>query len=398
MSDVNPEMGFVLNCDVLIVGGGFSGIASLYRARKLGLNAKLFEAGADFGGVWHWNRYPGARVDSEFPFYQLNIPEAYRSWHFSERFPGAEELRRYMAHLDKALDLSKDTLFQARVVDAQYDTLESKWKVKTSAGHTATCKYLILATGLLHRTYSPDFLGLEDYKGAVHHSGSWPENLSCRGKKVAVIGAGATAVQIVQELAKETASSGGSLTVFIRRPSTCIPMRQRPISKEEQDAWKAYFARLFQEGRKSRAGFPFKLPGKGVYDVSDEEREAYLEEIWGRGAFNFAMANYNNVATNLAANRAVYDFWAKKTRARITDPLKRDIMAPLEPLYPIGTKRSPLEQDYYECLDMKHVEIVNMNSTPLKTFTDKGMLLDGQTEREFDVIVLATGFDSFTGS
>jgi len=398
MSTINGDTGGIIHCDVLIVGAGFSGIASLYRVRKLGLEAKVFEGGTDFGGVWYWNRYPGARVDSEFPFYQLNIPEAYRSWNFTQRYPDHAELRRYMAHLDKTLDLRKDVQFNAQVVDARYNTEDAKWTVKTSAGHTATGKYLILATGLLHRRYSPDFPGLKDYKGVLHHSASWPEDTSCKGKNVAIIGAGATSVQIVQEWAKETADDGGSLTMFMRRPSTCLPMGQRPLTTQEQSQWKAYFMRLFQEGRKSAAGFPSKGPDHGVFDVSAEEREAFFEELWGRGGFGYFMANYNNVLLDLKANRAMYDFWAKKVRARMTDPVKQDLMAPLEPVYPIGTKRPPLEHDYYECLDMKHVEIVDLNKTPLKTFTEKGMLMEDGKEREFDVVVLATGFDSFTGS
>lgn len=179
-----------IDCDVLVIGAGFSGITAIHRFRKLGLNVKCFESAGDFGGVWYWNRYAGARVDSETPFYQLNIPEVYRKWNFSQRFPDHRELRRYMAHIDKTLDLRKDVSFNARVVDASWGQKQQRWTVKTQQGNEAHCRYLMLATGLLHRTYTPDFVGLKDYKGELMHSGAWPEDFSAKGKKVALIGAG----------------------------------------------------------------------------------------------------------------------------------------------------------------------------------------------------------------
>lgn len=382
------------NFDAIVVGAGFSGMSALHKLRQQGLKVKVFEAGTDFGGVWYWNRYPGARVDSETPFYQLNIPEVYKTWNFSQRFPDHKELRRYMAHIDTTLDLRKDVEFEARVIDASYNKEDGRWTVKTATGSVAIGKYLILATGLLHRRHYPDFPGLNEFKGEVHHSGFWPEDLSVKGKKVAVIGAGATSVQIVQELAKEA----DHLSMFMRRPSYCLPMQQRAFSEEEQNQWKVYYDRLFAEGRKSRAGFPNTPNSKGVFDVTDEEREKHFEESWKRGAFNYLMLNYNDVVIDKKANRVVYDFWRKKIRARMTDPVKQDLMAPEEPPYWFGTKRTPLEHDYYEMLDKPTVEIIDMNKTPLKTFVPTGMVMEDEKLRDFDMVVLATGFDSFTGS
>lgn len=280
------------SCDVLVIGAGFSGITAIHRFRKLGLNVKCFESGGDFGGVWYWNRYPGARVDSETPFYQLNIPEVYRKWNFSQRFPDHRELRRYMAHIDSVLNLRKDTTFHARVIDASWDADRSSWNVKTQQGHTASCRYLMLATGLLHRTYTPDFPGLKDYKGELYHSGAWPSDFSAKGKKIAIIGAGATAVQITQELGKEA----DELTVFLRRPSYCLQMQQRQWSEEEQRSWKSYYPAMFAAGRDSMAGFPGERQAKGVQEASAEEREELFEELWARGGFNFLLSGYNDTA------------------------------------------------------------------------------------------------------
>ena len=281
------------------VGAGFSGITAIHRFRKLGLKVKCFESGGDFGGVWYWNRYPGARVDSEAPFYQLNIPEVYRNWHFKKRFSDHRELREYMAHIDKTLDLRKDVTFNARVVDGSWDQSKSAWTVKTQQGHEAQAKYLMLATGLLHRTYTPDFPGLEDYKGEIYHSGAWPEDFDAKGKKIGLIGAGATAVQITQELGK----TADELTIFLRRPSYCLAMGQRDWTEEEQRAWKTFYPALFKSGRDSYAGFPGARQECGIFDVPDEDREAWFEDIWKRGGFNYLLANYNNVTLDKEANK-----------------------------------------------------------------------------------------------
>ncbi|KIW30415.1 uncharacterized protein PV07_06159 [Cladophialophora immunda] len=372
-----------VDCDALIVGAGLSGISAMHRLRKLGLKTKAFEAAPDFGGVWFWNRYPGARVDSETPFYQLNIPEVWRSWTWSCRYPDQKELLAYVQHCDQVLQLRKDVYFDAEVVDARYSKELGTWTVKTARGHVATAKHLILATGLLHKSHSPAYPGLSEFAGRVYHSSAWPEGIGAKGQKVAVIGAGATSIQIVQELTKEA----DQLTVFMRRPSYCLPMRQRPMDKNEQAAWKAYYPKLFEASRDSRAGFPSQSPSCSIFDVGDEEREAYFEELWE-----------HDVLVDKRANRVVYNFWAKKTRARLSDPTKRDLIAPLEPVYWFGTKRCPLENDYYEMLDRPNVEIVNLKTSPISAFTKTGVRLSDGSERAFDMVVLATGFDSFTGS
>ncbi|KAK3049957.1 hypothetical protein LTR09_008877 [Extremus antarcticus] len=382
------------DCDVLVVGAGFSGITAIHRFRKLGLKVKCFESGGDFGGVWYWNRYPGARVDSECPFYQLNIPEVYKDWHFNQRFSDHRELREYMAHIDKVLGLRKDVTFDARVVEGTFDQDKSVWNIKTQQGHTATAKYLMLASGLLHRTYTPDFPGLEDYKGEVYHSGAWPEDFDPKGKKIGLIGAGATAVQITQELGK----TADELTVLLRRPSYCFPMGQREWTAQEQRQWKTYYPALFKAGRDSAAGFPAERHPSGVHDVSEEVREAFWEDLWGRGSFNFALANYNNIVVDKKANRTAYDFWRRKVCERLIDSEKNKIMAPESPPYYFGTKRAPLEQDYYEVLNQRNVHIHNLSKVPLKSFHEKGLLMADDKLLEFDAVVLATGFDSYSGS
>ena len=299
-----------------------------------------------------------------------------------------------MAHIDKTLDLRKDVYFDARVVDASRDEKAGVWVVKSLQGHQAQAKYLVLTTGLLHRAYTPDFPGIQDYKGELYHSGAWNESYNAKGKKVALIGAGATAVQITQELGKQA----DQLTVFLRRPSYCLPMGQRPLSEREQKDMKLYLPALFKSGRNSAAGFPLARKEEKVSDVSEDELKEVFEHLWGAGGFSFQLGNFSDVVLDKSANKVAYEFWASKVRARLTDPEKRKIMTPQVPPYFFGTKRSPLEQDYYEVLNQPNVSIHNLNDVPLKSFAEKGLIMADDKLHEFDTVVLATGFDSYTGS
>lgn len=321
MGDLNGDSQPTIHCDALVIGAGFSGVAMLYRLRKLGLNAKIFEAGKEFGGTWSWNRYPGARVDSEFPFYQLSIPEVYTTWSFKERYPDHRELRSYFAHCDKVLQLSKDAYFNARVNGCTWDDEAGEWTVKTEQGHVARARFLLLCSGLLHQRHIPDFPGLKDFKGQIFHSSACPDALDLKGKKVALVGTGATAVQITQEVAKEAER----LTIFMRRPSICLPAVQRPISQEENWAWHGWLNAVFAMSRDTAGGFlPMPPLTKGVFDVSDAEREEHLNNMLRAGGFRFWTSSYKDVVLSKEANQKVYEHWAKSVRARMTDPAKMD--------------------------------------------------------------------------
>lgn len=298
-----------------------------------------------------------------------------------------------MAHIDKTLNLRKDTYFNARVNDCTWDQTNSKWTIKTEQGHVASGKYLILATGLLHRTYTPDFPGLKDYKGEIYHSGAWKEDFSAKGKKIGLIGAGATAVQITQELGKQA----DELTVFLRRPSYCLPMRQRSMTEVEQDQLKVYYPAFFKAGRNSAAGFPVDRHPRGVQEETAAERENTFSRAWAAGGFQ-ALYCYNDVVLSPESNKIIYDMWRDRVSKRLPDPEKRKILAPEKQPYYWNTKRVPLEQDYYEVLSQKNVSVHDLAAVPLKSFSEKGMIMADDKLHEFDAVVLATGFDSFTGS
>ena len=339
-------------------------------------------------------RYPGARVDSEVPFYQLNIPEVYRDWTFLERFPGHEELRKYIAHVDKTLDLRRDTYFNARVNDASWDESANRWTIKTEQGHVASTKYLILGAGLLHRANVPDFPGLSEYQGQIFHSAAWDEDFSAKGKKVAIIGAGSTGVQLTESLGK----MADKLTVFVRRPSYACALGQRTLTEHEQHVMKRFYPVMLKAARESHAGFPVTGNDKFLNDASPEERERHWSYTWDQGGFSYGMLAYKDLFRSKEANEATYQYWRSRVATRLTDPAKFEIMAPEQKPYYFLTKRMPLEQDYYDVLNQTNVHIHDLNKSSLKSFTKKGLLMSDGAEYEFDAVVLATGFDSITGS
>lgn len=254
-----------------------------------------------------------------------------------------------------------------------------------------------MATGLLHKPHLPSWKAQETFKGPIYHSCAWPANADVTGKRVAVIGAGATAVQIVQELGKQASH----VVNLVRRPSYCLPMGQRTWTHAEQAAWKPFYPALLKASRDSFAGFPLERPygDARVQDVGPAEREAHFKAIWAGGGFHFSMLNFSDVAVNRDANAIVYEFWKRQVRLRLTDPKKQALMCPDRAPYFFGTKRTPLEHDYYDVLNRPNVEVVDLNQHPIEAFTEAGMRLEGEeAEREFDIVVCATGFDSFTGS
>lgn len=386
-----------IETDAIVIGGGFGGCNSLYKLRNLGLSVKLIEAGGAFGGVWHWNRYPGARVDTEMPSYQFNIPAVYKGWNWSERFPGDEELRRYFKHVDSVLGLSQDTFFNTIVTSVKYDTASRRWNVSTDTGLTASCKYVIAATGSSYKKHFPRFNGLEKYGGQLAHAADYPENLNVKGKRVGVVGNGASGLQIIQTLAKEDCK----LTAFIRTPCFAIPMKQRSILPEEAEMMKGYYDCLFDRCYSSAAGFPHNTRFQSAHQATPEERKKLFDELWDRGGYSFLVSNYYDFLLDEKTNAIFYDYWVQRTRARMTDRTKMDLVAPLKQQMLVGTKRPSLEQDYYEMIDRPNVILHDLKHSPIVDFDHTGVVTGNSEEtqhHDLDVLIFATGYDAVTGS
>jgi len=279
-------------------------------------------------------------------------------------------------------------------VSAHFDKPSSRWIIKTEDGRQARAKYLVNAIGFAAKRHFPDWKGLDTFKGEIHHSSFWPEQgVDVKGKRVAVIGCGSTGVQIAQE----TSRDGAKVAAFIRTPNLALPMRQEKLSREEQMSNKDKQAKIYEDRMKTFAGFSYDFAEKNTFDDSPEEREKFFQSLWDEGGFKFWLATYKDMLFQMDANQEAYNFWVKKTRERITDPKKRDILAPLEKPHAFGTKRPSLEQDYYEQLDKPENEVIDVNETPIEEFTETGIKTSDGKFREFDVVALATGFDSVTG-
>lgn len=328
--------------DCLIVGAGFGGIYLLRRLRELRYKCRIFESASDLGGVWNRSCYPGARVDSPVPSYELSFEEVWKNWCWTEKYPAADELRAYFDHVESVLHIKKDVDFNKRVIGGQYKDSNHRWYITTEDGLIATSRFFLPCVGFAAKTFVPDVNGLSTFQGEIYHSSAWPEHgVNVKEKRVGIIGTGSTGVQIVQEWGKEARST----IVFQRTPNMALPMRQTKVTAEEQRKNKKKYLEFFEQRQQTYGGQVVEPWHKKVFDDTAEDREAFFEHRWKQGGFGFWISNYRDIFTDSKANREAYDFWARKTRARISDPAKRDIIAPLSPPHPFGTKRPSLEQD-----------------------------------------------------
>lgn len=389
MTDTTSE-----ELDVLVIGAGFAGIYQLDRLRDLGHSVKIYEAGSRLGGIWYWNCYPGARVDTEGPIYQFAYKDIWKDWEYSERYPAWNEVRDYFDHLDRTLDLARDIRFDTRVTGADFDTDRDQWVVRTADGRTTRCTYLVPCLGFASRPYVPDLPGLGSFAGAAHHTALWPqEGIDFTGKRVAVIGTGASGVQVTQEAARDAAA----VTVFQRTPNLALPMRQRTLTPADQDEIRRDLPDRFAARGGTFAGFDYDFIPQNALDLTDEERTAGYEELWRRGGFRFWLAIYQDTLFVQESNDHAYTFWRDKVRARIDDPVLAEKLAPTEPPHPFGVKRPSLEQNYYDVFNQDDVHLVDLVGNPIEAVTPTGITTRDGTEHAFDVIVLATGFDSVSG-
>ncbi|KAK7042918.1 hypothetical protein VNI00_008654 [Paramarasmius palmivorus] len=393
MSDTQTN-GRELEVDALVVGAGFGGIYMLHNLRKAGLSVKVFEAAKDLGGVWYWNSYPGARVDSDLPLYQLTDDDLWKDYNWKEKFPGSKEIIDYFHYMDKKLDLSRDIQLDTRVTAAQWDSSEDRWIVRTEKADVVRARFLLLCTGIGSKPYTPSFRGLDKFRGVTHHTAGWPEGgVDFKGKRVGIIGTGATGVQVIQELGPVAEH----LTVFQRTPNYALPMRQKPVDESEQSKMKELYPTYFQRRPQTFGGFYYDIIPKETFSVTTEERILFWEELWSLGGFRFWIGNYGDIFTDQAANDEAYAFWRKKVRERLTDPRMQEKLAPTVPPHPFGTKRPSLEQNYYEIFNQSNVTLVDVNESPIDTITEKGIKTEDGAEYEFDILVLATGYDMVTG-
>jgi cation diffusion facilitator CzcD-associated flavoprotein CzcO len=379
--------------DVIIVGAGFAGLYLLDRLRSMGMAVQVFEAGGGLGGVWYWNCYPGARVDSSGPIYQYSRDDLWPKWQFSELYPAWQEIREYFQYVDEKLGLGRDIRFNRRVTEAEFDPARNRWIVRSNDGSIASARYFVLCTGLGSKPYIPDLPGLSDFAGERHHTALWPQQgLDMAGKRVGIIGTGASGVQVAQE----AAGMAAHLTVFQRTPNMALPMRQIKLDDDTIRRMKEKYPEIYHRRTKTFAGSDIDFLAKAGFEASDDDRQATFERLWETGGFAPWVGTFNDIFVNEEVNRAAYKFWRDKTRARINDPAVAEMLAPTEPIHPYGVKRPSLEQHFYEIFNQHNVSLVDLRTAPIERVTRNG-IKTAAGEHDLDVLVLATGFDAVTG-
>ena len=379
--------------DALVIGAGISGMYQLHRLRGLGLRTRVLEAGDGVGGTWYWNRYPGARFDSESWTYGYSFSdEILREWEWSEHFAPQPETLRYCNFVADKLDLRRDIEFGWRVAAAHYDEATEEWAVESADGRRARARLLITAIGPLSAPTMPTIEGVERFRGEAYHTGRWPhEPVSFANKRVAVIGTGATAVQAITEIAKTV----GHLTVFQRTPNWCAPLHNSPIDAATQARIKATYPQIFAICRESFGCFIHQADPRNALEVSPEEREAFYEKLYREPGFGIWMGNFRDILIDRDANATITEFMRRKIRARVKDPAVAEKLIPTN--HGFGTRRVPLESGYYEVYNQPNVRLVDVRETPIQRITPAGVQTTAE-EHAVDMIIYATGFDAVTGA
>ena len=379
--------------DVLIVGAGFGGLYALYKARHMGLAALALDAAPSVGGTWYANRYPGARVDIQSLEYSFSFSEALQQeWRWTERYAGQPELLRYANHVADRFGLRDGIRLRTRVTRAHFDETSQCWQVASDDGQTWSARFLIMASGPLSTPNTPAFKGLETFAGAVLHSADWPhEGVDFSGKRVAVVGTGSSAVQMIPIIAQQAES----LTVFQRTAAYAVPARNGPLDAEREACIKGDYAGFRARNRLRRTGFGCELPvsTESALAASAEEREALFEERWRYGGFSLLGA-YADLMTDLHANELAAEFVRNKIRQTVRDPSTAALLSPRQP---IGCKRLCVDSGYYETFNRPNVQLVDVSEHPIDAVTTSGLQAGGR-DHAFDTLVLATGFDAVTGT
>jgi len=388
-----PDAAPALDYDAIIIGAGMSGMYQLYRLRELGMRVRVFEAGTGVGGTWYWNRYPGARFDSESYSYGYSFStELLEEWSWSEHFAGQPETLRYLNLVADKFDLRRDIQFRSTVAAAIYDEQTRSWNVTLADDSRFRTRFLITAIGPLSTPTRPRIEGVDTFQGQSFHTARWPhEPVDFTGQRVAVIGTGATGVQTIQTIAK----SVGHLTVFQRTPNWCAPLHNSKIDAETQSKIKSGYPEMFKRCQETFACFLHTPDPRGTFEVSDQEREAFFEKLYAERGFGIWQGNFRDILIDRKANAVISDFVARKIRQRVRDQRVAKKLIPKN--HGFGTRRLPLETFYYEVYNRDNVELVDITETPIERITADGIKTSDR-EYAFDIIIYATGFDAITGS
>lgn len=381
-----------LDYEVIVIGAGVAGIYQIKRLVDLGVSAAVLDGNSDLGGTWFKNRYPGARFDSESYTYGYSFSkELLDEWHWTERFSPQPETLKYLNFVADKFDLRKHMQFNCMVDAMAFNEDSDSWTISLGDGRSLTCRFVITALGVLSVPTLPRFAGMHDFAGQSFHPFEWPDPApDLRGKRVAVIGTGATAIQLIPEVAKQAEH----LTVFQRRPNWAVPLGNGPISDEEMADIRSRYDDIFAQCARSPGGFEHEPDRRGFFNVPRQERLALWDELYDKPGFALWLQNFVEIFMDEAANTEVCEYVADRIRQRVDDPELAEQLIPKD--HGFGVQRLPLETNYFETYNRKNVTLVNATETPIEQVTETG-LNTTNADYEFDVIVYATGFNAFTG-
>lgn len=387
--------------DVLVLGAGLSGIYSLYmiRNRFPSWNVKALEAGGDVGGTWYWNSYPGCRIDTESLSYCFSFDkELLNEWHWKEQFASQSETHRYIKRVTEKHDLLKDIKFDTRIKSAHWDEEKRIWTFTDSNGYEYKTRFFVSCLGFLSAPTLPAIPGIQDFRGQSFHTSRWPENFDLSrdlaGKRIGVIGTGATGIQTITAISK--AGSIKSLTVFQRTANWSAPLRNTQIEPEQMEELKGQYDELFQKCAESPSGFVHVADPRKTMEVTQAERMELWEKLYHEPGFGKWLGVFSDTYTNRDANRMYSDFMADKIRRRVQDPETADSLIPKN--HGFGTRRVPLESGYFEAFNQAHINLVDLQKTPIECVTATGIRTTDGKDHALDVLIFATGFDAITGA
>ena len=376
--------------DVVIIGAGFAGLHMLQRLRAMGFSVKVLEAAADVGGVWYWNRYPGARCDVESLQYSYSFSsELEQQWAWTEKYAGQPEILRYIQHVAERFDLRRDINFNTRVQTAVFDAQTGHWDLRTDTGLRATAQFCVMATGALSIPRLPDLPGIASFTGKVYHTGAWPhEGVDFTGLRVGVIGTGSSGIQAIPAIAKQAQK----LVVFQRTANFSIPAWNAPLMPEVQQAWKARYGEHRKRARE--VGTLYEFSDHAAMQVSKEQRQQEYQRRWNQGGVNF-VHSFNDLMVNKNSNDTIADFVRTKIRAIVKDPQVAEALCPTD--HPLGTKRICVDTGYFETYNRDNVQLVDLKKTPITEVTSNRVRTSDATH-DLDALVCATGYDALTGA
>ena len=381
--------------DAVVIGAGFAGLGMLRRLRdEMGMSVQVYEVGTGVGGTWYWNRYPGARCDSESYTYCFSFSkELLQDWSWSGKYPEQPEILTYLNHVADRFDLRRNIKFETRVTSAKFIEETNQWEIETDRGDRVTAQYFITGVGCISAGNIPNIEGLDSFEGEWYHTGSWPhEKVEFAGKRVAVIGTGSSGVQSIPVIAAEAEH----LTVFQRTPQFTVPARHETVDRKFiEEKVKPNYDEILERMKWSEGGAPRDIDNRSALEVTAKERQEVYEAGWTEGGNQFLYAMFKDVGTDRRANDTVAEFVRSKIREIVKDHETAEKLLPTD--HPYGSKRALQDTNYYETYNRENVELVDIRHSPIQEITPKGILTEDE-EYEFDTIVFATGFDAMTGT